>query len=177
MDALKKTLGLFVIIFIWPCSNLLWGQDKLYGALEYQMPFKEALLVLKENKRSYQNISFGSGTSYTIRRASLKRKNNRLYSLILNSKKNLNLKQASSYLKTTHSFFEKEGFKVVYADNHWTDPLLRDPKKPCIRMVNAEKNLLIEMEPIGQGAIYNIYVTFYNYKWFVSKITGKKTSL
>lgn len=158
-------------------SPQLWGQNKLFEAFEYQMPIKEALVLLKENKKSYSDISLGSGTSYTIRRASLKRKNDRLYSLILNSKKNLNLKQASSYLKKTHSYFEKEGFIVVYADENWTKPLLRDPKKPCIRMANLEKKLLIEMEPIGQGAIYNIYVTFYNYEWFVSKITGKKISL
>ncbi len=148
------------------------GQDILYGAFTFNMPFQEALLELKQNKKKYQNIVLGGGTSYAIRRASFKRKNDRVYSLTLTSKKTLNLNQASGYLNKSRSYFEKAGYTVVYADKHWSEPLLRDPQKPCIRLVNEDKNLLIEMEPIGQGAIYNIYVTYYSYDWFVAKVTG-----
>ncbi len=173
MQAIKKGVALFFILYSIQHSSLLRAQSALYDRFTFEMPFQEALMLLRNHKKTYQNINLGPGTIYAIRRASLNRKNNRLYSVTLTSKKTVNLKQASSYLEKSRSFFEKEGFEVVYADPHWDEPLLRDSQKPCIRMVQREKNLLIEMEPIGQGSIYNIYVTFYNYDWFVAKITGR----
>ena len=45
---------------------------------------------------------------------------------------------------------------------------------PCIRYVNPDKTIVVEFDPRGQGSIYNIFVTYYNYNWFLKKARGKE---
>tara|TARA_S200000501_G_scaffold328149_1_gene327880 strand:- start:1026 stop:1547 length:522 start_codon:yes stop_codon:yes gene_type:complete len=160
------------IIFL-SFSSSLWAQSFLYEKFEYDMRIQEAKALLKKNKKRFKSITLGSGTSYAIRRTSLKQKNQKVYAITLTSKKNLTLKETTSYLKKSRLYYEKLGYVVVYADPNWYAPLLRDPNKPCVRLVDQERKKMIEFEPIGQGAIYNLYITIYNYDWFVEKITGK----
>ena len=173
---MKINFALVSAIILLSFSSPLWAQSFLYENFEYEMPIQQAKALLKKNKKTFKNIKLGSGTSYAIRRASLKQKNQKVYAITLTSKKNLTLKEATSYLKKSRSYYEKLGYVVVYADPNWNAPLLRDPNKPCIRLVDQERKKMIEFEPIGQGAIYNLYITIYNYDWFVEKITGKSKS-
>ena len=99
------------------------------------MRIQQAKALLKKNKKRFKNIKLGSGTSYAIRRASLKQKNQKVYANSLKKKKNLTLKETTSYLKKSRLYYEKLGYVVVYADPNWHAPLLRDPNKPCIRLV------------------------------------------
>ena len=170
---MRINFALVSAIILLSFSSPLWAQSFLYENFEYEMPIQQAKALLKKNKKTFKNIKLGSGTSYAIRRTSLKQKNQKVYAITLTSKKNLTLKEATSYLKKSRSYYEKLGYVVVYADPNWNAPLLRDPNKPCIRLVDQERKKMIEFEPIGQGAIYNLYITIYNYDWFVEKIMGK----
>jgi hypothetical protein len=29
------------------------------------------------------------------------------------------------------------------------------------------------MDPRGQGSVYNVFITFYNYDWFIAKAKGE----
>jgi hypothetical protein len=44
---------------------------------------------------------------------------------------------------------------------------------PCIRFVDSDKTTVVEVDPRGQGGVYNVFVTFYDYKWFLKKARGK----
>ena len=87
-------------------------------------------------------------------------------------KKNLNLKQAEEYLTSTKSYLESIKFKVVYSQENWSKPLLIDKNKPCIRFVDENKNVVLAMEPRGQGSVYNIFLTYYNFDWFINQAKG-----
>ena len=44
---------------------------------------------------------------------------------------------------------------------------------PGVRFVDKDKTVLIELYPRGQGTVYNVFVTFYNYDWFIKRASGK----
>jgi len=45
---------------------------------------------------------------------------------------------------------------------------------PCIRFVDPDKKTVVEIDPRGQGSVFNIFVTYYNYDWFLKKARGEK---
>jgi hypothetical protein len=90
------------------------------------------------------------------------------------SKKNLSLSQATAYLKKTRKYFESLDHKTVYAQENWSDPVLVKKNLPCIRFVDPDKRVVIEMDPRGQGSIFNVFITFYNYDWFLRKANGEE---
>ena len=71
------------------------------------------------------------------------------------------------------AFFENKNYKIVYAQENWSNPLMVKKNLPCIRYVNPDKTIVVEFDPRGQGSIYNIFVTYYNYDWFLKKARGK----
>jgi len=154
------------------CFSFLQGQKILFDSLKYKMPIKIAKSYIKINKKKYKNFSLGKGTSYSIRNNSLVEKNGELVEVSFWNKKNLNLKQAEEYLTSTKSYLESIKFKVVYSQENWSKPLLIDKKKPCIRFVDENKNVVVSMEPRGQGSVYNIFLTYYNFDWFINQAKG-----
>jgi len=150
--------------------SFLQGQKILFDSLKYKMPIKSAKSFIKKNKKKYINFSLGEGTSYSIRNNSLVEKNGKLVEVSFWSKKNLNLKQAEEYLISTKTHLESIKFKVVYSQENWSKPLLIDKKKPCIRFVDKNKNVVVSMEPRGHGSVYNVFLTYYNFDWFVNQI-------
>ena len=76
-------------------------------------------------------------------------------------------------MKKSRAYFESKKFKTVYAQENWSNPILVKKNLPCIRFVDKEKTVVVEVDPRGQGSVYNIFVTFYNYDWFLKKALGK----
>ncbi|MDB4160131.1 hypothetical protein N9592_03905, partial [Flavobacteriaceae bacterium] len=97
-----------------------------------------------------------------------------LISLNLWSKNNLTLKQAEKYLIDARAHFEANKYKTVYAQENWSKPLLVKKNLPCIRFVDPDKKTVVEIDPRGQGSVFNIFVTYYNYDWFLKKARGEK---
>ena len=157
-----KLLLSFLLIFSF---NFLQGQKILFDSLKYKMPIKNAKAYIKTNKKKYKNFSLGKGTSYSIR-------NEELVEVSFWSKKNLNLKQAEEYLVSTKAFLESKNYKVVYSQENWSKPLLMNKNKPCIRFVDENKNVVLAMEPRGQGSVYNVFLTYYNFDWFINQAKG-----
>ena len=145
----------------------------LYNDFNFDMPIDEAKEILQKNSQTLKNIVFGNGTSYAFRKRSLVDHDGNLVSINIWSKKNLNLEQASSYLKKTRAHFESNDYKTVYAQENWSDPILVKKNLPCIRFVDSDKSVVIEMDPSGQGSVYNVFITFYNYDWFIAKAKGE----
>lgn len=166
-----KFLG--ILLFIFNVPNLVGGQV-LYKEFIYDMPIDQAKKILKENSKTLKNINFGNGISYAFRKRSLVENDGRLVSINIWSKKNLSLSQASAYLKRTRKYFESNDFKTVYAQENWSDPVIVKKNLPCIRFVDPDKRVVIEMDPRGQGSIYNVFLTFYNYDWFLRKANGEE---
>jgi len=146
----------------------------LYKNFEFEMPLEKATEILQENSKTLKNISFGKGTSYAFRKRSLVDHEGSLVSINIWSKKNLSLAQATEYLKKTRSYFESIDHKTVYAQENWSDPILVKKNLPCIRFVDPDKTVVIEMDPRGQGSVYNVFITFYNYDWFLRKARGEE---
>jgi hypothetical protein len=146
--------------------------QSLYQDFDYKMPIDSAKNILKSKTKRLKNIAFGKGTLYAFRKKSLVERDNELISITIWSKKNLSLKEAESYLLKSRVHFESSEYKVVYAQENWSKPLLVKKNLPCIRFVDPEKTVLVEVDPRGQGGIYNIFVTFYNYDWFLRKARG-----
>ncbi|MDA1288813.1 MAG: hypothetical protein O3B46_05185 [Bacteroidetes bacterium] len=146
--------------------------QSLYQDFDYKMPIDSAKNILKSKTKRLKNIAFGKGTLYAFRKKSLVERDNELISITIWSKKNLSLKEAESYLLKSRAHFESSEYKVVYAQENWSKPLLVKKNLPCIRFVDPEKTVLVEVDPRGQGGIYNIFVTFYNYDWFLRKARG-----
>jgi NMD protein affecting ribosome stability and mRNA decay len=134
----------------------------------------EAKKILKENSKTLKNINFGNGISYAFRKRSLVENDGRLVSINIWSKKNLSLSQATAYLKRTRKYFESNDFKTVYAQENWSDPVIVKKNLPCIRFVDPDKRVVIEMDPRGQGSVFNVFITFYNYQWFLRKAKGEE---
>jgi hypothetical protein len=166
-----KFLG--ILLFIFTVPNLVGGQV-LYKEFIYDMPIDQAKKILKENSKTLKNINFGNGISYAFRKRSLVENDGRLVSINIWSKKNLSLSQASAYLKRTRKYFESNDFKTVYAQENWSDPVLVKKNLPCIRFVDPDKRVVIEMDPRGQGSVFNVFITFYNYQWFLRKAKGEE---
>lgn len=146
--------------------------QSLYQDFNYKMPIDSAKNILESKTKRLKNIAFGKGTLYAFRKKSLVERDNELISITIWSKKNLSLKEAESYLLKSRAHFESSEYKVVYAQENWSKPLLVKKNLPCIRFVDPEKTVLVEVDPRGQGGIYNIFVTFYNYDWFLRKARG-----
>ena len=166
-----KFLG--IILFIFNVQNLVGGQV-LYKEFIYDMPIYQAKKILKENSKTLKNINFGNGISYAFRKRSLVENDGRLVSINIWSKKNLSLSQATAYLKRTRKYFESNDFKTVYAQENWSDPVIVKKNLPCIRFVDPDKRVVIEMDPRGQGSVFNVFITFYNYQWFLRKAKGEE---
>jgi len=170
------------IKYVFPPSSLMFivfliafrvgYSQSLYQDFDYKMPIDSAKNILKSKTKRLKNIAFGKGTLYAFRKKSLVERDNELISITIWSKKNLSLKEAESYLLKSRAHFESSEYKVVYAQENWSKPLLVKKNLPCIRFVDPEKTVLVEVDPRGQGGIYNIFVTFYNYDWFLRKARG-----
>ena len=146
----------------------------LFKSFAFQMPLDAAKDLLTKESKELKNLSFGGGTLYAVRKKSLVGKNGKLVSLNLGSKKNLNLNQAEVYLKKSRAYFESKNFKVVYAQEHWSKPTLVKKNLPGIRFVDPDKTVVVEVDPRGQGSVYNVFITFYNYEWFLKKARGEE---
>ena len=120
------------------------------------------------------NVSFGAQTAYAVRKKSLVNEDGILISINLWSKNNLSLQQAETYLLKSKAYFESKEYKTVYAQENWSKPLLVKKNLPCIRFVDPDKKTVVEVDPRGQGSVYNIFVTYYNYEWFLKKARGEK---
>jgi NMD protein affecting ribosome stability and mRNA decay len=137
------------------------------------MPIAEAKQILKSESQKLKNISFGPKTSYAFRKKSLVDHDGKLVSINVWSKKNLTLLEAETYLKECRKHFESNKYKTVYAQENWSKPVLVKKNLPCIRFVDSDKTTVVEVDPRGQGGVYNVFVTFYDYKWFLKKARGK----
>tara|TARA_X000000950_G_C13730250_1_gene583975 strand:- start:236 stop:739 length:504 start_codon:yes stop_codon:yes gene_type:complete len=166
-----KFLGILLLIFTVP--NMVGGQV-LYKEFNYDMPIDQAKEILQKNSKTLKNINFGNETSYAFRKKSLVDRNGRLVSINIWSKKNLSLSQATAYLKKTRNYFESTDHKTVYAQENWSDPVLVKKNLPCIRFIDEDKRVVIEMYPRGQGSVFNVFITFYNYEWFLKKAKGEE---
>ncbi len=162
-----------ILLYLGMGFNLITAQV-LYKNFEFEMPLEKATEILQENSKTLKNISFGKGTSYAFRKRSLVDHEGSLVSINIWSKKNLSLAQATEYLKKTRSYFESIDHKTVYAQENWSDPILVKKNLPCIRFVDPDKTVVIEMDPRGQGSVYNVFITFYNYDWFLRKARGEE---
>ncbi len=154
--------------------NAELNAQNLFKSFVFQMPMDKAKVLLSKNAKTFKNLSFGSGTIYALRKKSLVGKEEKLISLNLGSKKNLNLNQAENYLKKSRTYFESQNYKTVYAQENWSKPILLKKNLPCIRFVDPDRTIVVEVDPRGQGNIYNVYVTFYNYDWFLRKARGEE---
>ncbi len=150
------------------------AQTILFDEFFFEMPLAEAKKTLKKNQKKLTNISFGTQTSYAVRKKSLVSNKGVLININLWSKKNLTLQQAEKYLLNSKTYFESKGYKTVYAQENWSKPLLVKKNLPCIRFVDPNKQTVVEVDPRGQGSIHTIFVTYYNYEWFVKKARGEK---
>ena len=87
----------------------------------------------------------------------------------------MSLQQAETYLLKSKVHFESKEYKTVYAQENWSKPLLVKKNLPCIRFVDPDKKTVVEVDPRGQGSVYNIFVTYYNYEWFLKKLEVKNS--
>ncbi|MEK9612403.1 MAG: hypothetical protein VW080_00575 [Flavobacteriaceae bacterium] len=147
--------------------------QNLYDNFYFNMPLSEAKQVLKSESQKLKNISFGPMTSYAFRKKSLVDHDGKLVSINVWSKKNLTLLEAETYLIKSRKHFESNKYKTVYAQENWSKPVLVKKNLPCIRFVDSDKTVVVEVDPRGQGGVYNVFVTFYDYKWFLKKAQGK----
>jgi len=166
-----KHLCLFLFIF-YSSKNL--AQTELFDEFYFKMPISEAKKTLKRNQKKLTNVSFGAQTAYAVRKKSLVNEDGILISINLWSKNNLSLQQAETYLLRSKTHFESKEYKTVYAQENWSKPLLVKKNLPCIRFVDPDKKTVVEVDPRGQGSVYNIFVTYYNYEWFLKKARGEK---
>ena len=129
---------------------------------------------LSQIKKKLTNLALGKGTVYAVRKRSLVAEDNKLISINLWSKKNLTVKEAKKYLVISRKFFESNNYNTVYAQVNWSNPILVKKNLPCIRFVDKDKTVVIEFDPRGQGDTYNVFVTYYNYDWFLKKARGEE---
>ena len=167
-------LLLHLIFFLSLSFNSELLAQNLFKSFVFQMPMEEAKLLLNKDSKILKNLSFGGGTIYAVRKKSLVGRDDKLVSMNLGSKKNLNIDQARTYMKKSRSYFESKKFKTVYAQENWFNPDLVKKNLPCIRFVDHEKTVVVEVDPRGQGSVYNVFITFYNYDWFLKKAFGKE---
>ena len=168
-----RPLSLLIFFLSLSFNSKLLAQN-LFKSFIFQMPMEEAKLILNKDSKILKNLSFGEGTIYAVRKKSLVGRDDKLVSMNLGSKKNLNLNQAGTYMKKSRAYFESKKFKTVYAQENWSNPDLVKKNLPCIRFVDPEKTVVVEVDPRGQGSVYNVFITFYNYDWFLKKAFGKE---
>lgn len=168
---MKKRYYSFVFLTLFFLTG--HAQEILFDDFYFEMDFSEAKKILKSNQKKLTNVALGKGTVYAVRKRSLITQENKLISLNLWSKKNLTIEETEKYLVTGRVFFENKKYKIVYAQENWSNPLMVKKNLPCIRYVNPDKTIVVEFDPRGQGSIYNIFVTYYNYDWFLKKARGK----
>ena len=152
---------LFTIFCFLSFSDL--SAQNLFKSFYFQMPIDDAKAILNKNSKTLKKLSFGNGTNYSFRNRSFVQRDNKLVSINIWSKQNLTLLEATNYLKNTRSHFESQNYKVVYAQENWSNPNLIMKNLPGVRFVDEDKTVLIELYPRGQGTVYNVFVTFYNY--------------
>ena len=162
---------LFTIFCFLSFSDL--SAQILFKSFYFQMPIDDAKTILNKNSKTLKKLSFGNGTNYAFRNRSFVERDNKLVSINIWSKQNLTLLEATNYLKNTRSHFESQNYKVVYAQENWSNPNLIMKNLPGVRFVDEDKTVLIELYPRGQGTVYNVFVTFYNYDWFIDRARGK----
>ena len=61
-----------------------------------------------------------------------------------------------------------------YSQINCSNPFLVKKFLPCICFVDKDKTVVIEFDPRGQGDIYNVFVTYYNYDWFLKQARGEE---
>ena len=162
---------LFTIFCFLSFSDL--SAQNLFKSFFFQMPVDDAKAILNKNSKTLKKLSFGNGTNYAFRNRSFVERDKKLVSINIWSKQNLTLLEATNYLKSTRSHFESQNYKVVYAQENWSNPNLIMKNLPGVRFVDQDKTVLIELYPRGQGTVYNVFVTFYNYDWFIDRAQGK----
>ena len=160
---MKKTISFLMIIFGVLTIN---SQSFLFDDFTYKMSKKEAFSLLKKNKKKFNAINLGTANTFILRRGSLVFEENELIHITIWSKSNLNLNKTKNLLKISKKFLESQGFELVYAQPDWENPLTKIINKPYMRLAHEEKNILAELEPRGQGEIYNIFLSFYQLNWF-----------
>ena len=160
---MKKTISFLMIIFGVLTIN---AQSFLFDDFTYKMSKKEAFSLLKKNKKKFNAINLGTANTFILRRGSLVFEENELIHITIWSKLNLNLNKTKNLLKISKKFLESQGFELVYAQPDWENPLTKIINKPYMRLAHKEKNILAEMEPRGQGEIYNIFLSYYQLNWF-----------
>jgi|TARA_B110000285_G_scaffold235567_1_gene318141 hypothetical protein len=168
---MKKKHYYFVIFLLLLKTG--YSQEILFDEFYFDMGISEAKKILKSSQKKLTNVALGKGTIYAVRKRSLVAEENKLISLNLWSKKNLTIKEAEKYLVISRAFFENKKYKTVYAQENWSNPLLVKKNLPCIRLVDPERTIVVEFDPRGQGNFYNIFVTYYNYDWFLRKARGQ----
>ena len=168
---MKKRYYSFVVFILFCLAGN--AQEMLFDDFYFKMDFFEAKKILKSNKKKLTNLALGKGTVYAFRKRSLVAEDNKLISINLWSKNNLTIEETERYLVTSRTFFEDKKYKIVYAQENWSNPLRVKKNLPCIRFVNPDKTIVVEFDPRGQGSIYNVFVTYYNYDWFLKKARGK----
>ena len=171
---IKMKIKYLSILFFILCLSKGAAQAILFDEFYFEMPIAEAKQILKKNQKALTNIAFGAKTAYAVRKKSLVKEDDILISLNLWSKNNLTLKQAEKYLIDARAHFEANKYKTVYAQENWSKPLLVKKNLPCIRFVDPDKKTVVEIDPRGQGSVFNIFVTYYNYDWFLKKARGEK---
>jgi len=171
---IKMKIKYLSILFFILCLSKGAAQAILFDEFYFEMPIAEAKQILKKNQKALTNIAFGAKTAYAFRKKSLVKEDDILISLNLWSKNNLTLKQAEKYLIDARAHFEANKYKTVYAQENWSKPLLVKKNLPCIRFVDPDKKTVVEIDPRGQGSVFNIFVTYYNYDWFLKKARGEK---
>ena len=169
---MKKRYYSFVVFILFFLAG--HSQEMLFDDFYFEMDFFEARKTLKSNKKKLTNIALGKGTVYAIRKRSLVAEDNKLISINLWSKKNLTVKEAEKYLVITRKYFENDSYKTVYAQENWSNPILVKKNLPCIRFVDEDETIVVEFDPRGQGDTYNVFITYYNYDWFLKKAKGKE---
>lgn len=169
---MKKRYYTFVVFILFCLAGN--AQEMLFDDFYFKMDFFEAKKILKSNKKKLTNLALGKGTVYAVRKRSLVSEENKLISINLWSKKNLTVKEAEKYLVISRKFFENNNYNTVYAQENWSNPILVKKNLPCIRFVDKDKTIVVELDPRGQGDTYNIFVTYYNYDWFLEKARGEE---
>lgn len=167
-----KPSQLFIrVVFFLYIGSPLVAQEYLFDEFYFGMPKKEAKNKLSAQRKSLKEFELGQGVVYTLKGNSLVMEKGKLVEVKVWTKSNLSLKQIKSGLQKTRKHFEQEGYKVVYEQDNWSNPELLDTNKPCLRLLDPQQTLLLEIEPRGQEGFYNIYLNYYNLKWFKDKAT------
>jgi hypothetical protein len=146
------------------------AQNKLFDGFFHKMLKKNAISVLKENKKRFNNLKFGTNNYFVLRKGSLAFEDEILIHITLWSKNDLDSNATGKKLQEAVKYFESIGFKMVYSQPEWPDPKIKDLTKPYIRMVHMKEKLLVELEPRGQEDLFNVFLSYYDLEWFTNQL-------